>query len=50
MILRDIDLLKQCKNLKVLVSINTLDEKFKKHINYFYHKQLVEAKLNDAHF
>lgn len=30
LILRDIDLLKQCKNLKVSVSINTLDEKFKK--------------------
>ncbi len=30
LILRDIDLLKQCKNLKVSVSINTLDEQFKK--------------------
>lgn len=29
LILRDIDLLKQCKNLKVSVSINTLDEKFR---------------------
>jgi len=29
LILRDIDLLKQCKNLKVAMSINTLDEKFK---------------------
>lgn len=29
LILRDIDLLKQCKNLKVSISINTLDEKFK---------------------
>lgn len=29
LILRDIDLLKQCKNLKVSMSINTLDEKFK---------------------
>lgn len=30
LILRDIDLLKQCKNLKVSMSINTLDEQFKK--------------------
>lgn len=30
LILRDIDLLKQCKNLKVSISINTLDEQFKK--------------------
>lgn len=30
LILRDIDLLKQCKNLKVSVSINTLDEQFRK--------------------
>lgn len=30
LILRDIDLLKQCKNLKVSVSINTIDEQFKK--------------------
>lgn len=30
LILRDIDLLKQCKNLKVSMSINTLDEKFRK--------------------
>lgn len=29
LILRDIDLLTQCKNLKVAMSINTLDEKFK---------------------
>lgn len=29
LILRDIDLLKQCKNLKVAISINTLDENFK---------------------
>lgn len=29
LILRDIDLLKQCKNLEVAVSINTLDEQFK---------------------
>jgi DNA repair photolyase len=29
LVLRDIDLLKQCKNLKVSMSINTLDEKFK---------------------
>lgn len=29
LILRDIDLLKQCKNLKVSMSINTLDEGFK---------------------
>lgn len=30
LILRDIDLLKQCKNLKVSVSVNTLDEQFRK--------------------
>lgn len=30
LILRDKDLLKQCKNLKVSVSINTLDEQFRK--------------------
>lgn len=30
LILRDINLLKQCKNLKVSISINTLDEQFKK--------------------
>ncbi len=29
LVLRDMDLLKKCKNLKVSVSINTLDEKFK---------------------
>lgn len=29
LVLRDIDLLKQCKNLKVSISINTLDEQFK---------------------
>ncbi|MCM1048412.1 MAG: radical SAM protein [Clostridiales bacterium] len=29
LILRDMDLLKKCKNLKVSVSINTLDEKFR---------------------
>ena len=30
LVLRDIDLLKQCKNLKVSISVNTLDEKFQK--------------------
>lgn len=29
LILRDIDLLKQCKNLKVSMSVNTLDERFR---------------------
>ena len=29
LILRDIDLLKQCKNLKISMSINTLDEQFR---------------------
>ena len=29
LILRDIDLLKKCKNLKVAMSVNTLDEEFK---------------------
>ena len=30
LVLRDIDLLKQCKNLKVSVSVNTLDEQIRK--------------------
>lgn len=34
LILRDIDLLKQCKNLKVSVSINTLDEQFRKDMDH----------------
>ncbi|MCM1500439.1 MAG: radical SAM protein [Clostridium sp.] len=34
LILRDIDLLKQCKNLKVSVSVNTLDEQFKSDMDY----------------
>lgn len=34
LILRDIDLLKQCKNLKVSVSVNTLDERFKSDMDY----------------
>ncbi len=33
LILRDLDLLKQIKNLTVCMSINTLDEKFRKHID-----------------
>lgn len=33
LILRDIDLLKQCKNLKVSVSVNTLDEQFKSYMD-----------------
>jgi DNA repair photolyase len=33
LILRDIDLLKQCKDLKVSMSINTLDENFKNDID-----------------
>ncbi len=34
LILRDIDLLKQCNNLKVSVSINTLDEQFKNDMDH----------------
>ena len=34
LILRDIDLLKQCKKLKVSVSVNTLDEQFKSDMDY----------------
>lgn len=34
LILRDMDLLKQCKNLKVSMSINTLDEEFKNDMDY----------------
>ena len=34
LILRDIDLLKQCKKLKVCISINTLDEQFKNDMDH----------------
>lgn len=34
LILRDIDLLKQCKNLKVSISVNTLDEQFRKDMDH----------------
>lgn len=34
LVLRDIGLLKQCKNLKVSLSVNTLDEQFKKDMDY----------------
>ena len=34
LILRDIDLLRQCKNLKVSLSINTLDENFKNDMDH----------------
>ena len=34
LILRDIDLLKQCNNLKVSVSVNTLDEQFKNNMDH----------------
>ena len=34
LILRDIDLLKQCNNLKVSVSVNTLDEQFKNDMDH----------------
>ncbi|MDR2045226.1 MAG: radical SAM protein [Clostridium sp.] len=33
LILRDADLLKQCRRLKVSVSVNTLDEEFKNHMD-----------------
>lgn len=33
-ILRDLDLLKQCKNLKVSMSINTLDENFRRDMDH----------------
>lgn len=34
LILRDIDLLKQCKNIKVSISINTLNEQFRNDMDY----------------
>ena len=34
LILRDIDLLKKCKNLKVSMSVNTLDENFKNDMDH----------------
>ncbi|MBO5030816.1 MAG: radical SAM protein [Lachnospiraceae bacterium] len=43
LILRDIDLLKQCKNLKVSVSINTLDEQFRKDMD---HAGRISERLN----
>lgn len=43
LILRDVDLLKQCKNLKVSMSINTLDEDFK---NYMDNASSIEDRLN----
>ncbi|MBO5144302.1 MAG: radical SAM protein [Lachnospiraceae bacterium] len=43
LILRDIDLLKQCKNLKVSVSINTLDEQFRKDMD---HAGSISERLN----
>lgn len=42
LILRDIDLLKQCKNLKVSVSVNTLDEQFKRDMD---HASSIEKRL-----
>lgn len=43
LILRDIYLLKQCKNLKVSVSINTLDEQFRKDMD---HASSIAERLN----
>ena len=43
LILRDIDLLKQCKNLKVSMSVNTLDENFK---NDMDNASSIEDRLN----
>lgn len=43
LILRDVDLLKQCKNLKVSVSINTLDENFK---NDMDNASSIEERMN----
>lgn len=43
LILRDINLLKQCKNLKVSMSVNTLDEKFK---NDMDNASSIEDRLN----
>lgn len=42
LILRDIDLLKQCKNLKVSISVNTLDEQFKRDMD---HASSIEKRL-----
>ncbi len=43
LILRDIDLLKQFKNLTVAMSVNTLDEKFK---NYMDNASSIKDRLN----
>lgn len=43
LILRDVDLLKKCKNLKVSMSINTLDEDFK---NDMDQASSIEERLN----
>jgi len=43
LILRDLDLLKQCKNLKVSMSINTLDEKFREDMD---HASSIRERLN----
>lgn len=43
LITRDIDLLKQCKNLKVSISINTLDEQFRKDMD---HADSIDKRLD----
>lgn len=43
LILRDIDLLKQCKNLKVSMSINTMDEEFRADMD---HASSIVDRLN----
>ena len=43
LILRDIDLLKQCKHLKVSMSINTLDEAFRSDMD---HASSIKDRLN----
>lgn len=42
LILRDLDLLTQCKNLKVSISINTLDESFRKDMD---HASCIQERL-----
>lgn len=46
LILRDIDLLKQFKNLKVAISVNTLDEEFRKDMDK---ASSIQGRLNALH-
>ena len=49
LILRDIDLLKQCNNLKVSVSVNTLDEQFKNDMDHASSIMKRREKLETLH-